>query len=178
MYKKLFTVALLFLLGQALWAQEQSNEYSTNAGDTIEERANRALLADRMKAIPPPAAAPSAPSGDSTKGKFGFEVKAPREYSLVALRGWSDSLEATLVINGKRVTGSMKYPTLTEDWRLETITQKGVVISKGKERRELAFVGPEPYTIAKPAVMSAAVGQSPLPPGMLATMPTMPSIAR
>jgi hypothetical protein len=71
-------------------------------------------------------------------------------------------LEATLVIDDKRVVGSLKYPTLANGWRLVEITQSGVVIVKGNgktiERREMAFVGSEPYAQPRAATGGGAAG--------------------
>ena len=80
------------------------------------------------------------------------------------------------MINGKRVTGSLKYPTLTDDWRLYEISQGGVVIVKGKERRELAFVGPEPYQVPQSPMVKigGGVGQQPPLPSGLPFAPTIP----
>ncbi len=134
-------------------------------GDTIEERANQARLAERAKNMPQ--TSPLAP-------QLPTRVKTPvAEYALIGLRGWANTLEATVLVNGKRATGSMKYPTLTDGWRLLEVSQGGVVIVKGKERRELAFLGPEPYELPKPAVVGVVGvgGNSPLPAGM----PVLPS---
>lgn len=152
----LITALLLTALPMHMsWAQGIPAEQVESAADTIEERANQARLAERAKAAPQQTAPMSAPLNMAP-----VRQKPPvAEYALVALRGWSNSLEATLMINGKRVTGSLKYPTLTDGWRLQDVTQNGAVIVKAKERRELAFVGPEPYEIPKAAGISGQVLQ-------------------
>lgn len=119
-------------------------------GDSIDVRAKRAaeleearVRAEQIK-LNPALATVNSPQPKAMK------VVVPRpEFYLEAIRGFDDSLEAALVINGKRVTGSKSYPTLTEGWVISAISDHGVTITntKGKTRQtqSLAFVGPEPY---------------------------------
>lgn len=119
-------------------------------GDSIDVRAKRAAELDeaRVRAeqikLNPALATANSPQPKAMK------VVVPRpEFYLEAIRGFDDSLEVALVINGKRVTGSKSYPTLTEGWVISAISDHGVTITntKGKTRQtqSLAFVGPEPY---------------------------------
>ncbi len=162
MQRKLTLIAVLSLMLTQAWAQGQPQVTTITTGaaaapvvseaDTIEERANAVRTAERLKSMP-------TTSTPVTPSQTPMKVKAPApEYTLVALRGWLTGLEAVFVINGKRVTGSMKYPSLTEGWRLVEVSQVGAVIAKAKERRELSFVGPEPYQA--PPKPGFSVGQA------------------
>lgn len=176
MKKQVLITALLLASMHVVWAQSAPATIPTgpadtveSAADTIEERANQTRLAERAKTMPQ-----SAPTAPQLQMPAPTRAKTPvAEYALIGLRGWANTLEATVLVNGKRATGSMKYPTLTDGWRLIEVSQGGAVIVKGKERRELAFIGPEPYELPKPAVVGVGgVGaQAPLPTGM----PILPS---
>lgn len=118
--------------------------------DTIGERAAAALEAQRLKNNPPPViqvapavAATVAPGaqGAVLSQRAGF---AP-DHAVTGIRGFSDSLEASFLINGKRASGSIKYPTLVDGWRLVEITPAGATIEKGKERKQLSFAGVVPF---------------------------------
>ncbi len=125
-------------------------------GDSIEQRAKRKseteaaeARANWIKDNPAAAAAQANASQGAAQPKV-VKIAVPRaEFYVEAIRGFDDSLEAALVINGKRVTGSKTYPTLTEGWVISAISDHGVTITntKGKTRQtqSLAFVGPEPY---------------------------------
>jgi hypothetical protein len=98
------------------------------------------------------------------------------EFFVEAIRGFEDKLEAALLINGRRVTASTTFPTLIDGWAIESISVNGVVITKGKERQSLAFVGHDPL---QPLVGTAAgqgVGFNPamsgIPPGTPGAFPT------
>ncbi|ABD71935.1 hypothetical protein Rfer_4248 (plasmid) [Rhodoferax ferrireducens T118] len=167
MKKQVLVTALLLASMHVVWAQSApatpavTGDTVESAVDTIEERANQARLAERAKTTPQ-----TTPMAPQLQMPAPTRAKTPvAEYALIGLRGWANSLEATVLVNGKRATGSMKYPTLTDGWRLLEITQGGAVIVKGKERRELAFIGPEPYELPKPAAVGVG-GKTPLPSGM------------
>lgn len=166
--KNIKSALLITLFASGLngaWAQQAATSASAAAqaapatglapavaieGDSIDVRAKRAaeleearVRAEQFK-LNPALATLNSPQPKAMK------VVVPRpEFYLEAIRGFDDSLEAALVINGKRVTGSKKYPTLTEGWIISAISDHGVTISntKGKTRQtqSLAFVGPEPY---------------------------------
>ena len=166
--KSIQSALLLTLLSASLggaWAQQAPASQAVATltppvivdGDSIEQRAKRkaeieAAEARAMWAKDNPAAAAAqanATQSSSTHPKV-VKIAVPRaEFYVEAIRGFDDSLEAALVINGKRVTGSKTYPTLTEGWVISAISDHGVTITntKGKARQSqsLAFVGPEPY---------------------------------
>jgi hypothetical protein len=131
----------------------------TGEGDSIDLRAKRAKMMDEAKVaaevqkLMPPSAAISTPSLRSMPKS----VSQRPEFYVEAIRGFEDQLEAALVINNKRVTGSKQFPTLADGWNITSITVNGVVIAKGKERQALAFVGPEPYQVSTNRVNDAAV---------------------
>ena len=119
-------------------------------GDSIDMRAKRAAELEEARAkaeqfkLNPALATVNSPQPKVMK------VVVPRpEFYVEAIRGFDGSLEAALVIGGKRVTGSKSYPSLTDGWVISAITDHGVTITnvKGKTRQtqSLAFVGPEPY---------------------------------
>jgi hypothetical protein len=147
-------------------AAQASTAYAAPSGDgdSIDQRAKRAKalddakLATELHKLNP--AQPTAGVGSQT-----------RMAARPAIRGFDDQLEAALVINNKRVTGSKLYPTLTDGWSVNSVTVNGVVITKGKERQSLAFVGPEPYQIATTSSINGvaalpATGGGAMPPGM------------
>lgn len=166
--KNIQSALLLTLLSASLsvaWAQQAPAAPAVATltppvivdGDSIEQRAKRKAETEAAEARAtwakdnPAAAAAQANAthGSSSQPKV-VKVAVPRaEFYVEAIRGFDDSLEAALVINGKRVTGSKAYPTLTEGWVISAISDHGVTITntKGKTRQSqsLAFVGPEPY---------------------------------
>lgn len=149
-------------------------------GDSIDQRAKRAkaledakLAAEFNKANPVQAGVQIGMMGGTQASTTRPVMRTvPRaEFYVEAIRGFDDQLEAALVINHKRVTGSKLYPTLTDGWSVNSVTVNGVVITKGKERQSLAFVGPEPYQTAttssiNPAIALPAAGGGAMPPGM------------
>ena len=148
-------------------------------GDSIDVRAKRAadleearVRAEQIK-LNPALATVNSPQPKAMK------VVVPRpEFYLEAIRGFDDSLEAALVINGKRVTGSKSYPTLTEGWVISAISDHGVTISniKGKTRQtqSLAFVGPEPYLPVMADLQGAGMGAAPVAGGVIPAGRPMP----
>lgn len=128
-------------------------------GDTIDERARRAaaledakLRAEQEKAAPKPSMALNPVIRVAP-----VKVAVPRaELYVEAIRGYPGSLEAVVVINGKFTTASMTHPSLADGWTLTSINQDGVTVTGGKERRSLAFVGPEPYMPAKTSGASSS----------------------
>jgi hypothetical protein len=157
-------------------AAQASTAYAAPSGDgdSIDQRAKRAKalddakLATELHKLNP--AQPTAGVGSQTR--MAARPAIPRaEFYVEAIRGFDDQLEAALVINNKRVTGSKLYPTLTDGWSVNSVTVNGVVITKGKERQSLAFVGPEPYQIATTSSINGvaalpATGGGAMPPGM------------
>jgi hypothetical protein len=147
---------------------------SSGEGDSIDQRAKRAKalddakLATELNKVNP--AQPTAAVGG--QARLATRPAIPRaEFYVEAIRGFDDQLEAALVINNKRVTGSRLYPTLTDGWSVNSVTVNGVVITKGKERQSLAFVGPEPYQTATTSSINGAVampasGGGAMPAGM------------
>jgi hypothetical protein len=146
---------------------------TTGEGDSIDQRAKRAkaledakMAAEANKLNPGLAGA----AGNSPLRAVSRPIVPRAEFYVEAIRGFEDQLEAALVINTKRVTGSKLYPTLTDGWSVNSITVNGVVITKGKERQSLAFVGPEPYqpstTSSINPVPAVPAGGGALPPGM------------
>lgn len=123
------------------------------AGDTIEVRAQRARELEQAKAaqaaVGPagPGSAGNPVANSVTQVRIVKPVVPRAEFYVEAIRGFEGRLEAALVINGKRATGSVLYPTLADGWNISSVTDNGVTIHKGKERQQLAFVGPEPYQV-------------------------------
>lgn len=148
-------------------------------GDSIDVRAKRAaeleearVRAEQIK-LNPALATLNSPQPKAMK------VVVPRpEFYLEAIRGFDDALEAALVINGKRVTGSKSYPTLTEGWVISAISDHGVTISntKGKTRhsQSLAFVGPEPYLPVMADLQGASLSATPAAGGAMPAGRPMP----
>lgn len=148
-------------------------------GDSIDVRAKRAaeleearVRAEQIK-LNPALATLNSPQPKAMK------VVVPRpEFYLEAIRGFDDSLEAALVINGKRVTGSKSYPTLTEGWVISAISDHGVTISntKGKTRQSqsLAFVGPEPYLPVMADLQGSSLSATPAAGGAMPAGRPMP----
>lgn len=166
--KSIQSALLLTLLAASLscaWAQQAAAQAPAGAtltppvvveGDSIELRAKRKAETEAADARAswakdnPAAAAAQANATQGSAQPKAVRIAVPRaEFYVEAIRGFDDSLEAALVINGKRVTGSKTYPTLTEGWVISAISDHGVTIihTKGKTRQSqsLAFVGPEPY---------------------------------
>lgn len=192
-YKIIKSSLLLIILAASLkgaWAQQNNSQTTPAAGltpamaidgDSIDVRAKRAadleearVRAEQLK-LNPALATVNSPLPKAMK------VVVPRpEFYLEAIRGFDDSLEGALVINGKRVTGSKSYPTLTEGWVLSAISDHGVTITntKGKTRQtqSLAFVGPEPYLpvmadIQAASSSTASPGGGAIPAGRPMPMP-------
>jgi hypothetical protein len=110
--------------------------------DTIGERAKWSLEEQRRKngASPVPnAAAIGVISTNSPK------AGAAPDFAVTGIRGFVGSLEASFLINGKRASGSTRYPTLVESWKVVEITSAGAVIEKNRERKQLSFSGSSPY---------------------------------
>lgn len=195
--KSIQSALLLTLLSANLsgaWAQQAAPQASPAAqaapaaglapavaieGDSIDVRAKRAAELDEARGraeqikLNPALATVNSPQPRAMK------VVVPRpEFYLEAIRGFDESLEAALVINGKRVTGSKSYPTLTEGWVISAISDHGVTITntKGKTRQtqSLAFVGPEPYLPVMADMQAATLGASPSAGGAIPSGRPMP----
>ena len=177
----LMSVAVATLLATSLssaWSQQTVNSGAAPVaalapavaldGDSIDVRAKRAQALEEAKAEAERIKLNPALAMTQNSQPKAAKVVVPRaEYYVEAIRGFDTQLEAALVINGKRVTGSKSYPTLTDGWTISSVSDHGVVITKGKDRQALAFVGPEPYmpvpadTQAFQATMAASSGAMP-----------------
>lgn len=174
------SVAVATLLATSLtsaWSQQIVNSAASVAalapavaldGDSIDVRAKRAQALEEAKAEAERIKLNPALAMTQNSQLKAAKVVVPRaEFYVEAIRGFDTQLEAALVINGKRVTGSKSYPTLTDGWTISSVSDHGVVIMKGKDRQALAFVGPEPYmpvpadTQAFQATMAASNGAMP-----------------
>lgn len=158
--------------------QDSAQAGMGTAGDTIELRAQRAREQEQLREARAAATAggtPGAVGGNTTaanqvsSASSQTQIRMPKpiapraEFFVEAIRGFEGRLEAALVINGKRATGSVQYPTLADGWSVVSVTDNGVSIAKGKERQQLAFVGPEPYQV----VMGTGVNVQPSAPNNL-----------
>ena len=195
--KNIQSALLVTLLASSLsgaWAQQTATPASAAAqaapaaglvpavameGDSIDVRAKRAAELEEARVrseqikLNPALATLNSPQPKALK------MVVPRpEFYLEAIRGFDDSLEAALVINGKRVTGSKSYPTLTEGWVISAISDHGVTISntKGKTRQSqsLAFVGPEPYLPVMADIQGANLSATPAAGGAMPAGRPMP----
>lgn len=163
----LSTVALLTaLVGHA---SAQSSDGAAPVGDTISERASWALEQQRRanNPQPQPTAAPLNPAAPVLVQRAG---SAP-DFAVTGIRGFASSLEASYLINGKRATGSVKFPTLVDGWKVVSIAPTGSVIAKmdkgnKEQRKQLSFSGPSPYQPAPAADQQQQQGM-PTPFGTL-----------
>jgi hypothetical protein len=164
--RAVLTLPLCLVLSGA-YAQGQSVITETSsASDTIGERAAWSLEQERAKKAPPPPAAAPAASAVATSIAAPQRAGAAPEYAVTGLRGFVGSLEASYLINGKRATGSTRYPTLVDGWKVVEITPSGSTIEKGRERKLLSFSGASPYQATPVQPMQGAQMSGANPSGL------------
>ena len=164
-------IATCILLAGSAFAQQGGQPGIDPREDTIGERANAALERGRGTNVARPVAPQAAPVQPSTMQRAGV---AP-DFSVTGIRGFATSLEASYLINGKRATGSVKFPTLVDGWSVISISPSGSVIAKieknktgfSEQRKSLSFSGPSPYQT------SATTTQPGSPQGLPTPFPTV-----
>lgn len=146
--------------------------------DTIDARVQRARMLEEARAAEEAAKLRASQPLPLPPGNARFQPNqpgfAPRpEYELLAIRGTDDHLEAALTINGRRVVGSLKYPSLGDGWILVGISSQGVTLLKGKDRMAVSFVANEPYFTAPSATQVVQPVPGAMPAGNPGPMPAM-----
>jgi hypothetical protein len=160
-------IATCILLTGGAFAQQGAQPSIDPREDTIGERANAALERGRAPNAARPVAPQTAPVQPSVMQRAG----AAPDFSVTGIRGFATSLEASYLINGKRATGSVKFPTLVDGWSVISISPSGSVIAKiektkaglSEQRKSLSFSGPSPYQTSATATQQGAPQGPPMP---------------